>query len=276
MSLFLWLKAFTEGQGIKTKFSLVPATILTVFRYGLGVLKIHSLNHRISILVAKKFSPAVLINNRNGLFLCRKGSNDFQIVAEAFERSLTKYLDEIRGGIFIDIGANIGRYTVKVARQMGPSGLVVAIEPDPENFKALIANIDINKLTNVRAINVACWNRTEDLSLSIAPDWDRGVSSIKEKVSSQSISVKGIRLDDILTDLGINNTTCIKIDVEGAEEEVIQGAVHIINNSDNLKIIFESWNTSQFNKCKQLLEQCGMNVGDDMIEWKTYLAQKHS
>jgi len=267
------LKLFTEGQGVRDKAILFALTIPRVIGYAIGLMN-SAAGRAFYTFVVLKLSPNVTAENRDGLFYCRKGKEDASIVAEACELTLRKYFDEVKAGVFVDVGAHVGKYTVKVARQMADKGRVVSIEPDPGNFSALKTNIELNKLTNVHAFNVACWNKSEELSLYQSPSGSTVISSVKEKVSNHFVKVKGVKLDDILENLGIDDVNLIKIDVEGAEEEVIQGARGIITKSQHLKVLFEAWNKEYFEKCKRVLEECGMTVNENEIGKDMFLAQK--
>jgi len=267
------LSVFTEGRSLRDKLILFPVGILEVIGYGRNLMKV-PIPPKIKIFAASRLSANATIKNRDGIFYCRKGRGDASIAAEGYEHPLRKYFEEVKSGVFVDIGANIGKYTVKVARQMADKGKVVAVEPDPGNFSALKTNIELNKLTNVYAFNVACWNKTQELSLYQSPSWNPGLSSVKEKVSNHFVKVKGVKLDDILKGLGIENVNLIKIDAEGAEEEVIQGARGIITKSRHLKVLFEAWDKEHFEKCKDVLEECGMAVNKNEIGADIFLAQK--
>jgi len=59
------------------------------------------------------------------------------------------------GSVFIDVGAHIGRYSFPIAKLVGENGLVIAIEPDPLAFKALLMGVKLNSLRNVLALNIA-------------------------------------------------------------------------------------------------------------------------
>ena len=271
--LCYWLLIFREGQGTVAKLALIPSSILRVIYYAIDMFKVpivKDIFRRFVLLL----SPGVIIKNSNGLFHCRKGGTDIQVVAEMFEPGLTKCLDEVGTGVFIDIGAHIGRYTVKVGRQIGKNGRVISIEPDPDNYQSLRKNIELNNLTNVCALNIACWNKTEELSLSLSCDRDKSLSSVKERVSNYSIKVQGMKLDEILKNLGIEHVDIIKIDTEGSEQEVIQGAIGIIEKSSNLRVIFEAWNQDYFRMCKESLEKFGMVVSEDVVDRHTYMAKK--
>jgi len=75
------------------------------------------------------------------------------MAAEAFEFPLQSHFEAIKERIFVDVGANIGKYTIKVGRQMGNKGRVISVEPEPESFQVLKLNIEFNKLANVTAVN---------------------------------------------------------------------------------------------------------------------------
>lgn len=66
-----------------------------------------------------------------------------------------------KGDVFIDVGAHIGKYTILVAKIVGKEGLVIAIEPNPENYETLLENIKLNNLKNVIAVNIAAWNKKQ-------------------------------------------------------------------------------------------------------------------
>jgi len=271
--LFYWLLIFREGQGVKAKLFLIPSSLLRVVYYAIDMFEVPLIKD-----IFRKFvlllSPSVIIKNSNGMFHCRSGGTDIQVAAEMFEPGLTRYFDEVRTGVFVDIGAHIGRYTVKVGRQMGDNGRVISIEPDPDNYKSLQKNIALNGLTNVSALNIACWNKTEELSLSLSCYRDKSLSSVKERVSSYYIKVKGMKLDEILHNTGIEHVDIIKIDTEGSEQEVIQGAIRIIEKSSNVRVIFEAWDQNYFKICKEVLEKCGMVVSEDAVDRHTYMAKK--
>ena len=75
-----------------------------------------------------------------------------------------------QGDVVLDLGANIGYYTLIFARLVGPQGRVFAFEPDPENFRLLERNVKENHYTNVVAINKAVSNKTERLKLYLSDD----------------------------------------------------------------------------------------------------------
>jgi FkbM family methyltransferase len=268
MNLYYRTKVFTEGYGLRAKMKLIPNTVFRAFVFTVG-----GSSHRFSY-VADKYLPEVLIKNKNGIFKCRKGSSDIWLTFEGWERGLTNYLTKMQSGVFVDIGANVGKYTIRMAKQIGNRGSVIAIEADPENYEALTENIRINKLENVHAFNVACWNKEEDLRFNMCPMGKKGDSSIKSEVSGRAVTVHGTTLDNILKGLGIKEVDVVKIDVEGAEKEVLLGMKETVSSSNTIEVLFEAWNEDYLLECKKILKDYGLSVGDKGIDGNMYRARK--
>lgn len=178
----------------------------------------------------------VEIVNRDGRFLCRRGTSDYSIARPDFERAL-RPLFNLDRGVFLDIGAHMGKYTVLVGRQLGARGRVVAIEPDPDNIAALRRNIAVNGLDNVIALNVACGNAYGDATLHRDPH-----ETMKHSLRGEGagIPVPMRRLDALLWSVGITEVDLMKIDVERMELEVLEGAVDLLRRSRSIRIVFES------------------------------------
>lgn len=202
VQIWRWLKIFTEGRRVRDKFVLFPGAILRLASYSLGYVRIPWLPQVLSA-VGRPIADVVMCN-KNGLFYCRRAKDDATMAAEASEFPLQRHFEGIRKGIFIDVGANIGKYTIKVARQIGSKASVISIEPEPQSFKALKRNIDLNKLANVTALNMACWNEEAELELYLAPFFNStGSHSIKEEVAPHSVKVKSAKLDNIVENMHI-------------------------------------------------------------------------
>ena len=126
------------------------------------------------------------------------------------------------GDVFIDVGANIGYYTILASRLVGSEGAVIAFEPVPETATALRTNCNLNQSDNITIIEKAAWNEEDILSLSI-PHGYYGMAGVKEPgVTSISIDVETATLDSVTGAYSAIKT--LKIDVEGAEYRVLCGA----------------------------------------------------
>jgi len=271
--LWYWLKLPGEGQRIKDKLILFPGMILRLLGFAIGSFKMPSVHAVFRHISRPCFD--VMIKNRDGTFFCRKGKDDARIVAEAFEYPLRRYFEEIVEGVFLDVGANVGKYTIKVARQLGNKGRVISIEPEPSNFKALTTNVRINDVSNVTLLNAACWNKNEKIKLYLTGQSEHtGGHSIKNPVSADFVEVSAMKLDDILKDLQIDHVDFIKIDAEGADGEVLEGAEETLAKNPHLKIIFEAAGRSDLTKCEEILTRHGFAIVSTITD--NYYARKAS
>ena len=126
------------------------------------------------------------------------------------------------GDTFIDVGANVGYYTLLSSKLVGPEGRVVSIEPVPETFKTLLKNIKINRASNIIAAPKAAWNYSTKLKIYIPRKCYGFASVVRGSLKDEVNIVDAIPLDDILK--GYTKIKLIKIDVEGAELQVLEGA----------------------------------------------------
>ena len=127
------------------------------------------------------------------------------------------------GGVFVDVGANVGTYAMALARQVGESGKVIAIEPHPVIHARLAFNRAAAGFTQV--VLVAAAAGPADGELLIETDGDNlGASHIVSgKGSGNAIRVPSLRLRRIFGDAGIDHVDALKIDVEGFEDRVLTG-----------------------------------------------------
>lgn len=139
------------------------------------------------------------------------------------------------GDQFVDIGANIGSYTVLAAGGCGAR--VIAIEPLPATFKALLDNIHLNGLTErVSALNIGLGAEDGRLSFSTDLDTINHVITDAEAKTSNVVAVPVRTLDGVL---GNAPATLIKIDVEGFETQVITGSCKTLRNPELLAVLME-------------------------------------
>src|SRR6266852_7090697 len=126
-------------------------------------------------------------------------------------------------GVFVDVGADVGTYTMVLARHVGASGKVIAIEPHPITHARLAFNRAASGTT--QATLVAAAAGPSDGELMIETDGDNlGASHIVSgDHSSKAIKVPSLRLQRILGDAGIGHVEALKIDVEGFEDRVLTG-----------------------------------------------------
>lgn len=128
------------------------------------------------------------------------------------------------GTIALDVGANIGALTVALAQIVGPSGTVIAIEPQRAVYQLLCANLALNEIANVRAVHAAA-GQAPGRTFVPASDYSKpgnfGGTELNDK-NGEPVSV--ISIDS----LQLPSCRFIKIDVEGREQAVIAGGAETI------------------------------------------------
>ena len=140
--------------------------------------------------------------------------------AEPYER----YFKVKEGDVVFDAGAEIGGFTISVARK---ASHVIAIEPEPINVKMLRVNVTINNLCNVDIVERGLWNRRAILDLHLSNE--QGSHSLIYDWGKRDVKVQVDTLDNIVSELGIKRIDFLKMDIEGAELEALEGAKHTLD-----------------------------------------------
>lgn len=154
------------------------------------------------------------------------------------------------GGVFFDIGANVGYYSILASRLVGANGRVVAFEPVVRNLAYLQRHVELNSAWNVTVLPFAVAGENGILSFSTGPD--NAMGSIDRSGGSADVLVPAVTLDDISSRLGLIPDV-IKIDVEGAEMEVLEGGRRTIG--DRGPTIFLSTHSTELrSECLDLLQ----------------------
>ena len=138
------------------------------------------------------------------------------------------------GKTCIDVGANIGLVSLLASRWVGPTGRVISFEPSGREFARLRQHIELNPLANVEAVQSAVGNRDGTATLQVAEPHHAGHNTLEERFAyaevteaySETVSV--VRLDDYVSANAVTKVDVIKIDVEGGEDQVIEGAQRTI------------------------------------------------
>jgi FkbM family methyltransferase len=127
------------------------------------------------------------------------------------------------GGVFVDVGANVGTYAMVLARHVGDRGKVIAVEPHPVTHARLAFNRGASGYGQI--ILVAAAAGPSDGELMIETDGDNlGASHIvSDESASNAIAVPSLRLQRILDDAAVDRVDALKIDVEGFEDRVLTG-----------------------------------------------------
>ncbi|HEU0251969.1 MAG TPA: FkbM family methyltransferase, partial [Pyrinomonadaceae bacterium] len=145
------------------------------------------------------------------------------------------------GMVVIDVGANIGYFSLLASTLVGSGGCVHAFEPDPVNCGLLRKNVRMNHASNIKVVQAALSNNDEPLQLFLNSD-NKGDHRIWEATGEARtrISVKAMTLDQYLNETG-TVPKFIKIDVQGAEGYVLEGMNETLAQSELSYLILEFW-----------------------------------
>ncbi|HEX6004759.1 MAG TPA: FkbM family methyltransferase [Burkholderiales bacterium] len=175
-----------------------------------------------------------LVEARHGWFLANQYDHyigaalirygEFSEIEHRFLRTVVR-----AGDFVVEAGSNIGAHTIGLAKGVGTTGGVIAIEPQPAIFRVLCANIELNGLANVTPFALGCGERPENMLVPLY-DYRRttahnsGSASLLR--SGHGVPVSVVPLDDLLEH--ISRVRLLKVDVEGMERETLRGAARLI------------------------------------------------
>jgi FkbM family methyltransferase len=124
------------------------------------------------------------------------------------------------GNVFLDIGANCGAYALFAARQVGPSGRVIAIEPMPEMLRRLRYNIAVNGFPNIEVVPTAVGPEAGTATLFV-DEARRGLSSMEVLDGATPLQVPIATLLSVVERSGVDRVDALKIDIEGFEDRAL-------------------------------------------------------
>jgi len=162
-----------------------------------------------------------------------------QGIWEAYETSIV--IRRLKpGAVFVDVGANIGYYTLLASTLVGETGQVLAIEPEEKNFDLLRKNSEEHEGTNIRLFNVGLSNVEGDTTLYLS-EHNLGDHRIFDEESRTGQNIQLVPGDQLLM-TEHRHIDFLKIDTQGAEAHVVEGLQETIaSNRDHLDIIIEFW-----------------------------------
>jgi FkbM family methyltransferase len=211
----LWLHRINLGYGLKNKLRLIGIPILLSFDQILE--KILVLNLGFERLTNEICQNTIV--NIDGIKYCLIDPGSLDILSHDFESFVDPWLEPRKSEVFIDIGANIGKYALRVAKITG--AMTIALEPHPSNYRTLKKNAKLNGLRNVVTLEVAAWSKNCPLRLNIGIV--SGSHSVKICYGLGWIYVTAKSTDNVVEECRLRRVDWIKIDVEGAEYEVLCG-----------------------------------------------------
>jgi FkbM family methyltransferase len=210
----------------------------------------------------KKVSIA---RKRNSSFVAYVRSNSSYMVVDpnmffaevyvcgVYERQVVRFLKRVlhERMVCLDIGANVGYFTLLMSRIVGPSGSVISFEPTPHTFEVLRKNIALNGCENVRVEQIALFDRQDTLEFHEGPPGYEVYNSLGNithpSAAEQSFTttkVQCLTLDSYLATSHTKHVDFIKMDVEGAERFVLNGMLRTLDEHPNLQFVIEFADTT--------------------------------
>jgi len=164
-----------------------------------------------------------------------------------WEPAITRFVNSrLRpGDLFVDVGANVGYYSLLAAKRVGPGGSVVALEPSPSIAGLLRENIALNGFTNVEVMEAAVAERRKTAQVFAAAADNLGATTTVATLALRAgrrpeAQVEAFPLHDLIPGERLRRARMIKVDVEGAEADVFGGIRHLLPTfGDQTEWIFE-------------------------------------
>jgi len=185
-------------------------------------------------------------------------------VFEEYETEIVKKIIK-EGDVVVDIGANIGYYTLLFAKLVGKSGKVFAFEPEPTNFNLLKKNCEVNGYKNIQLIKKAVSDNTEKTKLFLN-EFNKGAHTLGHSTEfKEFIEIESIKLDDYFENFK-GEINFMKMDIEGAEIKAVKGMPLLLKKMKNIKIMTE-FNPKLIKNCRfepedyvELLKEFEFNI----------------
>ena len=165
------------------------------------------------------------------------------------EQEIIEHFNPKKNDTVVDVGAHLGRYSLISAKRVDKEGKVISIEANPLVLEKLKKNLELNQLTNTSSLNFAVFSEKTKIKLFFPTEGLKNtiyntVISDRSVNSERFIEVNADTLDNILQEKDIKHedVNWIKIDVEGAELEVLKGATNVLSKSKDIALLIEIHN----------------------------------
>ncbi len=177
-------------------------------------------------LLKTRLSNGAIIYGQNKAGFGGRGIYVWRDEIEPEYKHFTKFLAP--ESVMIDVGANTGIYSIKAAQHLAGTGTVLALEPFPDVLAVLFKSAQANRFSNLRIRNLCAGERTETSMFWMNSEKPHEFSLVKHDASAQALSSLVVALDDLFAWEKLTRFDFLKIDAEGAENQVLQGAAKIL------------------------------------------------
>lgn len=187
--------------------------------------------------------------------ITRPNSDDIYSMMPWRERDVEGFIREAlmraqeEGGVFVDVGANVGYYSILASRMGVPA---LAVEAHPQTFSVLQENLRLNRCQNVTPVHRAIWNRSGLRVNVVAPGTQYGMAAVE--LSSRG-EVETVTLDDLLEPY--EKIGLVKLDVEGAELQALEGAHRTLKRTPF--VVLEALDEAVHREVQEILRSYGFS-----------------
>jgi FkbM family methyltransferase len=233
------LLAYNASSVFRTYLSYAPVPV-GAEAFWHGIVRPYFWHCEFDFVARTRFGSKLVGNTREGLQrdICYFG---------VWEPHLTCWIQRrlAPGDVFVDVGANVGYFSLLAAGLVANTGKVVAIEASPSNYALLCRNLERNQLQNVRAVNAAASDEQKSTQLFRGPDHHSGWTTVVHSWADEhrcvaECEVQAAPLTSLLQPGEVSRARLIKVDVEGAEWEVAAGMKGLLSVSRaDLEIVME-------------------------------------
>jgi FkbM family methyltransferase len=198
-------------------------------------------------LVATRWGAKMLVDTRDAAIA------PWLVLDSLWEAHVTGWLQQTLrpGQVFVDVGANVGYFTLLGGQIVGPHGRVVAVEAHPRLADLLRRNVIMNGIYgHVQTWHRAAWSSATDIKLHVRRNFagNSSIGSIGDEAldrlgdTEEVVEVQAVPVDDLLE--GLPPVDVLKVDVEGAELHVFTGLARTLQASPGITVMFE-WAPAQ-------------------------------
>lgn len=210
------------------------------------------------------------------LWLLRRDNVGEPLLTGAFESAELAFVERFlkSGMTVIDLGAHHGLYTLLASKLVGPTGKVIAFEPSRRERRALFLHLILNRCSNVRVQGLAVGDENTEASLFVVQGDQTGCNSLRPPEVDSATSparVRVVRIDDWLHKQKFQQIDFIKLDVEGAELEVLKGASKLLQRQPRPVILAEVQDVRTMPwgyRAKEIL----LHLGEKKYKWFSVLS----
>jgi FkbM family methyltransferase len=174
------------------------------------------------------------------------GENDRKAyLLGGYEKTIAGHLGrECRAGTTaLDVGANIGYFTLLLSELTGPGGAVFSFEPNPENAAKIRRMVDVNRIRNITVLQLAVSNHSGRMPFMVESTGSMGRLLAEPVGANGCIDVEVAPIDQVVRMQKIRMVSVIKMDIEGAEAEAIPGMKELLRR--DRPVIFCEWHPAK-------------------------------